>query len=102
MCRRGRGKWSRVQWVNSCAEGAGRGTTADFISLGEMEGDDEDEQGSLVLKCGFSMFCLLTPTASYNAETMEAALLLWASILGMPRVLVTDGGLTSTMQWSVV
>ena len=45
-----------------------------------------------MLKCGFSTFCLLTPTASYNSETMEAALLQWASILGMPRVLVTDGG----------
>ena len=66
---------------------------ADFISLGEIEGDDEDsEQGLLVLKCGFSMFCMLIPAIKYNAEVMESALLQWSALLGMPRILITDGG----------
>ena len=51
-----------------------------------------ESHGLLVLKCGHSLFCLLLACAKFNSANVETVLLLWASLFGMPRILITDGG----------
>jgi hypothetical protein len=47
----------------------------------------------LVLKDGYSSFVLLLWEAnSFDAATAEAAVIEWASLFGVPRMLITDGG----------
>jgi hypothetical protein len=48
--------------------------------------------GLLVLKDGFSSFVLLWEAQSFDAATAEAAVIEWASLFGVPRMLITDGG----------
>jgi transposase InsO family protein len=48
--------------------------------------------GLLVLKDGFSSFVLLWEANSFDAATAEAAVIEWASLFGVPRMLITDGG----------
>jgi hypothetical protein len=51
-----------------------------------------DKEGLLVLKDGFSAFVLLWWADEYSAATAEAAVVEWASLFGVPSILVTDGG----------
>ena len=46
----------------------------------------------MVLKDGFSSFVLLWEAHSFDAATAEAAVIEWASLFGVPRMLITDGG----------
>jgi transposase InsO family protein len=51
-----------------------------------------DKEGLIVLKDGFSAFLLLWWADEYSAATAEAAVVEWASLFGVPSILVTDGG----------
>ena len=61
----------------------------DFLSMTELKGE---EHGLLVLKDSFSTFCCLYPCDSFNSQAVEQAVLDWASIFGMPAMLITDSG----------
>ena len=61
----------------------------DYLSTTELK---TDSHGLLVLKDGFSTFCALRPCAKFDAANVETAVLEWAAIFGMPRLIVTDSG----------
>ena len=46
--------------------------------------------GLLVLKDGFSSFVLFWEANSFDAATAEAAVIEWASLFGVPQMLITD------------
>jgi hypothetical protein len=48
--------------------------------------------GLLVLKDGFSSFVVLWEAQSFDAVTAEAAVIEWASLFGVPNMIITDGG----------
>ena len=45
-----------------------------------------------MLKDGFSSFVLSWEAQSFDAVTAEAAVIEWASLFGVPRMIITDGG----------
>ena len=61
----------------------------DFLSMTELKGI---EHGLLVLKDSLATWCWLHPCSSFCARNVEAAVLAWASIFGMPSMIVTDSG----------
>ena len=48
--------------------------------------------GLLVLKDGFTSFVMLLEATAFDAATAEAAVIEWASLFGVPNMLITDGG----------
>ena len=61
----------------------------DFLSMTELKGE---EHGMLVCKDSLATWCWLFPCAAFNSLNVEEAVLMWSSVFGMPRMLVTDSG----------
>ena len=68
----------------------------DYLSLTEawegMEGQEPDSKGVLVSKDGFGGYVLLAAANKFDAKQTETSAVEWASIFGVPDMLVTDGG----------
>lgn len=70
----------------------------DYISLSKMqradgtEAEGGEDKGLLVIKDAFSLLVTLTPAAEFTAEQTEEAVLHWCALLGVPQIMVSDGG----------
>ena len=63
----------------------GESVHIDYISI-------RDKEGILVMKCGFSCWTMLFYAEDFDGPTTERALIHWASIFGVPKIIVSDGG----------
>ena len=95
LCVKTRGNKVVPRPLGEALQGATPGDALhmDFTSLVE-ESDKKGVgvKGVLVLKDGFTTHVTLWPASEYDAATAEEAAVAWATIYGVPRILVTDGG----------
>ena len=68
----------------------------DYLSLTEawenIEGPEPCSKGILVAKDGLSGYVLLSAASKFDSSQTETSAVQWASIFGVPEILVTDGG----------
>ena len=57
----------------------------DYISI-------RNKEGILVIKDGFSCWTMLWYAEEFDGPTTERALIHWAAIFGVPKIIVSDGG----------
>ena len=94
LCVKTRGNKVVPRPLGKALQGAAPGDALhmDFVSMVEATGSSGVAKGLLVLKDGFSAHVTLWPADAYDAATAEEAVVAWAALHGVPRILVTDGG----------